>query len=193
MDVDNFIRDCAAYVGECKKKEFESDTRDFVNRECAASPIEKIFYTAVCTILETNYPYQEIAGQLLLGNRRDVWIEPGIEIIPQKEIGPYRVDFVLSYRGDCQLKDTEHLRTVPEKPFKEIVVELDGHAFHDRNARQRSYEKKRDRFLQKRGYEVFHYTGSDVVANPFKVAIECLARLTGEEEDYFDYPKNEAE
>lgn len=189
MDIDKFIQNCAAYVGECKQSSFWGNTKSYVEEFCAASPIEKIFYTAVCTILESDYWYGQVSGQFSIGKMRDVWVEPGIEISPQVEIGPYRVDFVLSYKGDSVLIDANRCVTIPDKPFKEIIVELDGHAFHDRNARQRSYEKKRDRFLQKKGYEVFHYTGSDVISDPFGVATECLARLTGESENRFDLPE----
>ena len=180
MDVDNFIRDCAAYVGECVEISFYWRAREASLEKEVTSPIEQVFYAAVCTLLETNYVAGgRVKGQASLAGMRDIWIESGIEIWPQTEIGPYRVDFVLSYKGEATLVDAVHSRTVPVKPLKEIVVELDGHAFHDRDARQRSYEKKRDRFLQKQGYEVFHYTGSDVVKDPFGVAAECLAELTG--------------
>ncbi len=191
MDVDKFIRDCANYIGECKASTFYGNTKPYVDEACSASPIEKIFYTAVCTLLETDYQYGQIAvqTQMTLGEICDVWIEHGVEIFPQAKIGPYRVDFVLSYRGECLLRDAVHRQTIPEKPFKKIVVELDGHDFHDRDATQRSYEKRRDRFLQKQGYEVFHYTGADVVADPFGVAAECLARVIDKDDDRFDCPE----
>ena len=189
MDVDKFISDCALYVGECKEASFWGNTKSYVEEHCSASPIEKIFYTAVCTIIKTDCAFPEIAGQVSIGTMRDVWIEPGIEIYTQQEIGPYRVDFILSYSGECILRDAVHQQDAPEKPLKEIVVELDGHAFHDRDAAQRSYEKRRDRFLQKQGYKVFHYTGSDVVTDPFGVAIECLAYLTGKSEKWFERPE----
>ena len=60
---------------------------------------------------------------------------------------------------------------------KTVIVELDGHAFHDKDKKQRSYEKARDRFFVKEGYQVLHYTGSDVVADPYRVAFEVLEVL----------------
>jgi very-short-patch-repair endonuclease len=53
-------------------------------------------------------------------------------------------------------------------------VYLDGHDFHYKDKRQRSYEKARDREMVRAGYRVLHYTGSDVVADPLKVAYEAL-------------------
>ena len=64
-----------------------------------------------------------------------------------------------------------------EEGLRPLVVELDGHAFHDKDKRQRSYEKARDRYLVQQGLRVLHFTGSDVVADPHKVAYEVLEML----------------
>lgn len=86
-----------------------------------------------------------------------------IQIAPQAKIGSFRVDFVVSLGAPSA--------SASSSP---VVVELDGHDFHDKNKHQRSYEKARDRFLVKRGYKVLHFTGSDVVSDPLKVAHEVL-------------------
>lgn len=125
------------------------------------SPIEHMFWIACQTLcasrfIEVNpYPEYDKAGDLTLGS--------GIFIQPQVQIGTYRVDFRISQNG-----------IGPDEILTPIVVELDGHDFHDKDKRQRSYEKARDRFLVKSGYRVLHFTGSDVVADPFKVAFEAL-------------------
>jgi very-short-patch-repair endonuclease len=87
----------------------------------------------------------------------------GIYIHPQDQVEKYRVDFVIYQHG-----------IGPDEIFGPVIVELDGHDFHDKDKHQRSYEKARDRFLVKKGYRVLHFTGSDVVADPFKVAYEAL-------------------
>ena len=73
---------------------------------------------------------------------------------PQVEVGPYRVDFVYTY-------NIEGIG-VPVK----VAVELDGHEFHEKTKAQAKRDKAKDRYLQKQGYYVFRYTGSDVFADP---------------------------
>lgn len=43
--------------------------------------------------------------------------------------------------------------------------------------REHGHDMARDRFFVKEGYRVMHYTGSDVVANPLKVAFEVMQML----------------
>lgn len=102
----------------------------------------------------------------------------GISCAPQRQIGPYLVDFLIERRPLLQAQITAP-----------IVVELDGHAFHDKDKRQRSYEKSRDRYLVKEGYRVLHYTGSDVCADPFKVAHEVMVMLRAANTPEYD-PKD---
>ena len=74
----------------------------------------------------------------------------------QKKIGPYYADFYVE-RGD-----------------RKVVIELDGHAFHDKDEKQRQYEKKRDRYMQKEGYNIFHYTGSEINSDPTGIVSEVF-------------------
>lgn len=125
------------------------------------SPIEDIFWMAChvqCASVGTDVNHC-------------VWVGPGqyaradgIHITPQYKVGNYKVDFLL-----------EQQRIGPDEILTPIAVELDGHDFHDRDKRQRSYEKARDRELQRQGLKVIHFTGSDVIADPYKVAFEALS------------------
>lgn len=144
------------------------------------SPIEDLFWIACHALTKAAYvpcnpdPENDQNGDLVLGY--------GLYIQAQKQIGTYRVDFLLSQRN-----------IGPDSILRPLVVELDGHDFHDKDKRQRSYEKARDRFLVKEGYRVIHFTGSDVVADPFKVAHEALEMLgvfngSGGEEYNAAYP-----
>lgn len=94
--------------------------------------------------------------------------EDGVTFRQQVAIGKYRVDFRIGWA---------------RKKTRKVVVELDGQNFHDTDEKQRRYEKARDRFLQKEGYKVFHYTGAEIVKNPFTAAAECLAFVTGDSEE----------
>jgi very-short-patch-repair endonuclease len=91
------------------------------------------------------------------------FLKKNLSIKREFVIGNYRVDFLLTYES--------------EGIQNNIIVELDGHDFHERNKSERSYEKSRDRDLIKSGYKVIHFTGSDVCADPHQVVFEALSML----------------
>lgn len=157
----DFINKASDDYGRFEAERFSQEVFSRIVEEPIASPIEQIFYVALRTFAHALYeeidPESiEIGGQLLLGH--------GIHIVPQFKVGNYRVDFLVErtwiYRQE------QHQCTV--------LVELDGHEFHDRDKRQRAYEKARDRFIQRAGYRILHYTGSEVVGDPYRVAHEVL-------------------
>jgi very-short-patch-repair endonuclease len=88
-------------------------------------------------------------------------------LAPQVRIGPYRVDFLLAYRVNTQDSMWEN---------KFVVVECDGHAFHERTKLQAAKDKARDRWLQHQGYKVLRFTGSEIWTNPYRCANEVLER-----------------
>jgi len=176
--VDNvftFIDKASSLHGQSWKSRFFHEMHSNCLELGMSSPIEHMFWVACSAICSANYvgvnpePYFNHKGEEKLGN--------GIFIHPQSKLGKYTVDFLISQEG-----------VGPQSHLGPIVVELDGHQFHDKDKRQRSYEKERDRFLVRSGYKVLHFTGSDVVADPFKVAHEAL-QMVGvfmgcETEDY---------
>jgi very-short-patch-repair endonuclease len=74
---------------------------------------------------------------------------PDVVIVPQHGIGRYRVDFAI-YAREMRL-----------------VVEVDGHEWHEKTKEQAARDKRRDRDLQQEGWAVFHFTGSEVWNDPF--------------------------
>ena len=174
-NVKQFIKDCGMMV-----KDYEGDSYDVDLTwmlEETESPIEQLFLSALTALLKVN----DLEGKELPVTR-DIFFRRGISIEQQKTIGKYRVDFCLSYTGNV-IVDCKQGSIFPNfREEKKIVVELDGHEFHERNQRERKYEKARDRYMQKLGYKVFRYTGSEIVKNPMVAALECMAFLTGESE-----------
>ena len=108
-----------------------------------------------------------------------------LKIYPQKNIGKYRVDFFIE-ADMCHFTDV----TLPNgtKEQKEVnnrltmVVECDGHDFHERTKEQAARDKKRDRILQSLGYKVFHFTGSEI----FNGSIQCAEEILKVIEDRYD-------
>lgn len=91
-------------------------------------------------------------------------------LVPQYTIktdtGKYRADFYLEFNS-AQMGDTR-------PPFK-LVVECDGHDFHEKTKTQAAKDKQRDRSLHTEGYAVMHFTGSEIHRDPTKCVCEIAA------------------
>ena len=87
-------------------------------------------------------------------------VDGNVLIIPQLAIGRYRADFAVlikNFAGDVL----------------QMVVECDGHDFHEKTKVQAQRDKKRDRDMQRAGWQVFRFTGSEI----FKDISECVGEL----------------
>ena len=88
-----------------------------------------------------------------------------IEIEKQKEIicedKKYRVDFLIP----VIYKNQEN---------KSFVIECDGHEFHQKTKEQVERDNTRMRNLQKSGYEVIRFSGTEIWHRPYKCANEVL-------------------
>lgn len=74
----------------------------------------------------------------------------------QKHIGQYRADVVVS------LAENVGPFLNPVMHIVRCVVECDGHDFHEKTKTQASRDKKRDRDIQKLGYRILRFSGSDI-------------------------------
>ncbi len=147
-----------------------------------ASPIEKVFVATMlahgwCTWFQMGRPLDRSvreslrAAGLILPERETRWgdktrvyvddrfypcsacaAQPTIQLAGRV----IRPDFAFAWTAD------EHLT--------KIIVELDGHDFHERTPEQAQSDKSRDRELQSLGWMVLRYTGREVLRAP----VECL-------------------
>ena len=92
-------------------------------------------------------------------------------IYQQVPIGSYRVD-ILIHDGTLHQDEAK---------ARLMVIECDGHDFHEKTKEQARRDKQRDRFLVSRGIKVLRYTGSEIWANPEDCAEEIIDELA-----YFD-------
>lgn len=65
---------------------------------------------------------------------------------------------------------------VPMRPEVKIVVECDGYQWHG-NKETFTTDRKRDRLLRSKGYDVIRYSGSEIVAQPITCAGEFVIDL----------------
>ena len=103
------------------------------------------------------------------------WGDMALHITPQEQIDEYRVDFALGLvLGDFGDDATRLGSTTPsnisELAEMRLVIECDGHDFHERTKEQAARDKQRDRALFCLGYPVMRFTGSEIVAGPVKCA-----------------------
>lgn len=116
------------------------------------SPIEGAFLEAFCVqAIEHGY---EVSKH----SKGPAW---GIVVKPQQPFGErYIADFIITY------------------PFFgatfTVVVECDGHEFHERTKKQAAHDRRRDRACQALGYRIMRFTGSELHADASGCAYEVL-------------------
>lgn len=88
----------------------------------------------------------------------------------QKEIitagGRYYADFCFCIPRALKTSESAH-----------IIVECDGHDFHEKTKKQVEYGNNRDFDLKNAGYEVIHFSGSQIYKDPFLCAEKVLMYL----------------
>jgi very-short-patch-repair endonuclease len=89
-----------------------------------------------------------------------------VVIAPQYHIDEHRVDFAVFVRGLG-----EEVR---------IVVECDGHDFHEKTKEQAASDKRRDRDIQIAGWKVLRFTGSEIWRDCWGCA-NAVSRLAASE------------
>lgn len=117
------------FVREARRKISEWQARLHIYDQQCESPIEQQFWN--------------IAKHRLLG------------LLPQYEIGRYRVDFAL--------------------PDEHLVIELDGHDYH-KTKEQRTTDAKRERDLKELGWYVIRFTGTEIYRDVEK-CVEQVERI----------------
>ena len=87
----------------------------------------------------------------------------GMEFIAQYDIPPYRADFAI--------------------PALKAVVECDGREFHTGDDRV-AYDKKRDEYMEKLGWKIFRFTGSEIHNHPSECVKKIISSVYAERESH---------
>lgn len=82
-----------------------------------------------------------------------------IQIFQQVKIGHYRVDFLVTCLD------------------RAMIVECDGHKWHEKTPDQAARDKARDRFFVSQGYLVMRFTGREICEEPYSCADEVYQTL----------------
>lgn len=141
------------------------------------SPIEEMLFSAICTVMIGEYScafspglHEWLNVEAVNGFEKHDLFSDGfrtsrVYLVPQWQIGNYRVDFCL-FDGRRS-----------EKVWDRIVIECDGHDFHERTKEQAAKDRSRDRALAGQNIVVFRFTGSEIVKDPYRCAEEIRAFL----------------
>ncbi len=128
--------------------------------------IERLFYTALRAVVVAGAP--NIIGmrtansmahldQMMSGSDDEFHLL----ILPQAQIGNWRVDFLI-----CATNDSGDRKPA----WRKVIVECDGHDFHERTKEQAAKDRSRDREAQMNGYHILRFTGSELWRDPWGCA-----------------------
>lgn len=184
-DVDDYLEKAQKIGMHAIANQILSNFYQEIEQPClkCESPIEKVMLLTLSIIAEQ---YAESVlykiGSIEYGFKRNALTT--ITIQPQADIGEYRVDFLLEWHEiapDFAVSvksrdgvDIPGTKTITEK----LVIACDGHDFHEKTKEQAKRDKERDRNLKMCGFEVFHYTGSEIWKDPFDCANQALKFLS---------------
>jgi len=111
--------------------------------EDCESPIEQLMHIALFDSLHS------------MMDKFNLPININSQVEIQTNSNKYRVDFLV----------TIWLPPFDKNSYKFIVVECDGHEFHEKTKEQARRDKSRDRDLLAHGYAVLRFTGSEIWRN----------------------------
>jgi very-short-patch-repair endonuclease len=138
------------------------------------SEIEKLFAAAlsaharisVAELSDVVFADSPDEADRIRGSKR----KPHLVVERQYKIAQFRVDFLFSawsegriWRGGGKYSDVA-------PGWRKLVVECDGHDFHERTKEQVARDKARDRAIVSAGYDVFRFSGSEIWRDPLGCA-----------------------
>lgn len=137
-----------------------------VQREIAAIAMAEAAYV-VREMEACDSPPEQLLASRLLSEARSVSLVEDFELRPQHRVqtrdGPLHADFLVKGSIDG----------VPVS----LLVECDGHTYHDRTKEQAAKDRQRDRSLKLTDYEVIRFTASEIMSDPEGCALETFSQM----------------
>lgn len=96
----------------------------------------------------------------------------------------YRADILLLLYPPWNPQRELQAKDILGSACTRLVIEVDGHDFHERTKEQAQRDKKRDRDLQAAGFTVFRFTGREVYSGADDKALEIISYLNGQCVEY---------
>jgi very-short-patch-repair endonuclease len=166
----NFAEDCGAAIGmprvaALRQAKLEGIRRSFIDATAlSGSPIEKVMLAA---LMWAEYGYEKKLVEIVEPGTHYENTQSNVVIAPQHLIGRHTVDFgiVVHFVANEQIK---------------IVVECDGHDFHEKTKEQAARDKSRQCDLEIAGWRVLRFTGS-MIWRDHKWCADRVAKLATNE------------
>lgn len=157
-DLNNIIENVSDLCAQAAERNFI----DVFNRirHRAESPIEQAFLAGLLYVLKHEEDSTDITllgGEFEIGRKQTF---DGIFVYLQGKLGIYRADLVVVIQQ--------------ENLTKIIVIECDGHEFHERTKAQAARDRSRDRWMAAQGYQVIRFTGAEIWKDPVACARQAV-------------------
>lgn len=149
------------------------------DRSFGDTPIEALFSASLITVARWGHHCIEdlhyVSEQYPLERTQDVCASMGriattAFIERQVTVAGWRVDFLIHYPLFGLPVDQNGWPGLAK-----LIVECDGHDFHERTKEQAARDRSRDRLAQYHGLPVFRFTGSELWNDPVECATEVLS------------------
>ena len=92
-----------------------------------------------------------------------------------------------TYRADFTIDLAFYHNGIPKQLLK-LDIECDGHEFHHKTKEQVDYDNERTRAIQSAGYDVLHFSGSEIYRKPFGCGQEIKKYIIRK---YYDFIKDQ--
>lgn len=128
------------------------------------SPIEQIFFAALYATIMYDNGLHDFRRIQVRGDDDTPLLdgEVCVHVSCQHKFKAYRLDFVITVWSPI------------EGTWRSLVVECDGHEFHERTKEQAERDRARDRAIQEYGSPVYRFTGSELYRDPMKCAAQVM-------------------
>ena len=158
------------YYGGMKPEEPAAQSIDERSKEELKIIASRVVENIMLEIESCQSPIERLLGMWIYywAMARNLYEDDCFVLNPQHEIKVkngkvFRVDFCVALKTKGQ--------------YISLVVECDGHDYHEKTKAQAQKDKSRDRLLKQAGYDVIHFTGSEIWMDPEKCAKEVIAIL----------------
>ena len=132
------------------------------------SPIERLLFDALRAAAE--YRISEVSSIIATTDDADLGrllANPTTEALiirPQAQACGRRVDFLVYCWGIG--------KAGAASGWRKLIIECDGHDFHEHTKDQAARDRSRDRAAELHGYSLLRFTGSEIHANPLGCALQ---------------------
>lgn len=139
------------------------------------SEIERLFHAAI--VLYMRHAQTEYDGAIICftpelsqSNRANPENRLKLIVERQVQVGDHRVDFVISAWTWGRVWSMGSPPEDGQPRWRRLIVECDGHDYHERTKEQAARDRSRDRELNAAGFDVFRFTGSELWRDPWGCA-----------------------